>query len=89
MNSTCERWVLTCRRELLDRTLICNQRHLLHALRQYEAFNNQHRPHQGITNTRRRQRLPEPITDPDHLTRLDIHRTDRLSGILHKHHHAA
>jgi restriction system protein len=29
MNSICERWVLTCRRELLDRTLIWNQRHLL------------------------------------------------------------
>jgi putative transposase len=28
-----ERWVRTCRRELLDRTLICNQQHLLHALR--------------------------------------------------------
>jgi hypothetical protein len=30
MNSICERWVLTCRRDLLDRTLIWNQRHLLH-----------------------------------------------------------
>jgi putative transposase len=28
MNSIMERWVLTCRRELLDRTLIWNQRHL-------------------------------------------------------------
>ncbi len=33
MNSIMERWVLTCRRELLDRTLIWNQAHLLHALR--------------------------------------------------------
>jgi hypothetical protein len=31
MNSIMERWVQTCRRELLDRTLIWNQRHLLHA----------------------------------------------------------
>ncbi|HEU5158114.1 MAG TPA: hypothetical protein VFU43_14045 [Streptosporangiaceae bacterium] len=29
MNAIMERWVLTCRRELLDRTLIWNQRHLL------------------------------------------------------------
>jgi putative transposase len=36
MNSIMERWVRTCRRELLDRTLIWNQRHLLHALREYE-----------------------------------------------------
>ncbi|AGP59141.1 hypothetical protein M271_38760, partial [Streptomyces rapamycinicus NRRL 5491] len=32
MNSIMERWVQTCRHELLDRTLIWNQRHLLHAL---------------------------------------------------------
>ena len=38
MNAIMERWVRTCRRELLDRTLIFNQRHLLHALREYETF---------------------------------------------------
>jgi putative transposase len=31
MNAFMERWVQTCRRELLDRTLIWNQAHLLHA----------------------------------------------------------
>jgi signal transduction histidine kinase len=36
MNSIMERWVQTCRRELLDRTLIWNQSHLLHALREFE-----------------------------------------------------
>ena len=36
MNSIMERWVQTCRRELLDRTLIWNQRHILHALREFE-----------------------------------------------------
>ncbi|MGI3229953.1 integrase core domain-containing protein [Streptomyces sp. GTA36] len=50
MNSIMERWVQTCRRELLDRTLIWNQRHLLHALREFEQFYNAHRPHQGISN---------------------------------------
>ena len=40
MNSVMERWVQTCRRELLDRTLILNQRHLLHALREYETHYN-------------------------------------------------
>jgi hypothetical protein len=38
MKSIMERWVRTCRRELLDRTLIWNQRHLLHVLREYETF---------------------------------------------------
>ncbi|MCQ8832162.1 hypothetical protein [Streptomyces malaysiensis] len=31
----------TCRRELLDRTLIWNHRHLLHVLREFEQFYNQ------------------------------------------------
>jgi hypothetical protein len=39
--------VRTCRRELLYRTLIWNQRHLLHTLREFEAFYNEHRPHRG------------------------------------------
>ncbi|MFD0111622.1 hypothetical protein [Streptomyces sp. NPDC059753] len=39
-----ERWVRSCRTELLDRTLVWNQAHLLHALREYEQFYNQHRP---------------------------------------------
>jgi putative transposase len=32
MNAIMERWVRTCRGELLDRTLIWNQPHLLHTL---------------------------------------------------------
>ncbi|MEV0136574.1 integrase [Dactylosporangium sp. NPDC050688] len=38
MNSIMERWVQTCRRELLDRTLLWNRPHLLHALRKFEQF---------------------------------------------------
>jgi putative transposase len=60
MNAIMERWVQTCRRELLDRTLIWNQRHLLHALRAFEAFFNEHRPHQGIANARPLNPLPPP-----------------------------
>ncbi|MFV2021495.1 integrase core domain-containing protein [Micromonospora sp. LOL_023] len=89
MNAIMERWVRTCRRELLDRTLILNQRHLLHALREYESFYNEHRPHQGLANARPLAPLPDPITDPDRLTHLTIHRRDRLGGILHEYEHAA
>jgi transposase InsO family protein len=89
MNAIMERWVRTCRRELLDRTLIWNQPHLLHALREYEAFYNAHRPHQGIANARPLAPLPEPITKPDQLARLPIRRRDRLGGTLHEYEHAA
>jgi putative transposase len=45
MNAIMERWIRTCRAELLDRTL--NQAHLLHALHEFEAFYNDHRPHRA------------------------------------------
>lgn len=89
MNSIMERWIQTCRHELLDRTLIWNQRHLLHALREFECFYNGHRPHQGISNARPLHPLPTPINDPDQIGRLRVQRRDRLSGILHEYEHAA
>ena len=89
MNSIMERWVQTCRRELLDRTLIWNQSHLLHALREFEQFYNGHRPHQGIANTRPLQPLPVPLEVPDQIACLDIRRRDRLGGVLHEYQYAA
>jgi putative transposase len=70
MNAIMERWVRTCRRELLDRTLIFNQRHLLHALHEYEDFYNAQRPHQGVNNARPLAPLSEPITNHDQLAHL-------------------
>jgi transposase InsO family protein len=89
MNAVMERWVLTCRRELLDRTLIWNQRHLLHALREFEHFYNGHRPHQGIADARPLQALPPPIPAADIDNCLHVRRRDRLGGILHEYRHAA
>ena len=79
----------TCRRELLDRTLIWNQSHLRHSLREFEHFYNRHRPHQGIANARPFQLLPAPLLAPDQIASLDIRRRDRLGGVLHECQHAA
>jgi transposase InsO family protein len=89
MNAVMERWVQTCRRELLDRTLTWNQRHLLHALREFETFYNEHRPHQGIANARPLKPLPPPITKPVETADLNIRRRQRLGGILNEYEHAA
>ncbi|MFF3959283.1 integrase core domain-containing protein [Streptomyces sp. NPDC001890] len=89
MNSVMERRVQTCRRELLDRTSIWNQRHLLHALPVFERFYNSHQPHQGIENARSLYPFPTPIAVPDAIAHLDIRRRDRLGGILHAYRHAA
>jgi hypothetical protein len=84
-----ERWIQTCRRELLDRTLVWNQAHLLHALRQHERHDNEHQSHRGISNSRPLQPLPEPITDTNKITHLAARRRDRLGGIQHEYEHAA
>jgi transposase InsO family protein len=78
MNAVMERWIQTCRRELLDRTLIWDQRHLLHALHHYERHYNDHRPQRRINNARPLHSLPSPITDAGTITDLNIRRHDRL-----------
>jgi transposase InsO family protein len=89
MNAIMERWIQSCRHELLDRMLIWNQAHLLQALHQYERHYNAHRPHRGISNARPLHPLPEPITNPDTITQLNVRRRDRLGGLLHEYQHAA
>ncbi|GAA4988076.1 hypothetical protein GCM10023205_68770 [Yinghuangia aomiensis] len=89
MNAVMERWVSTCRRELLDRTLIWNQQHLLHALHQFEQHYNGRRPHRTLHQAAPPRAAPEPITDPDELKQLRIRRHDRLGGTIHEYQHAA
>jgi len=87
-NSIMERWVQTCRHELLDRTLVWNQRHLLHVLREFECFYNEHRPHRTLRAAAPLSPPPEPMTDSERLAHLDVRRRDRLGGILHQYRHA-
>ncbi len=81
MNSIMERWIGSCRRELLDRTLIWNQRHLMIVLREYEDFYNTHRPHRTLNQAAPLRPLPDAVTDLDHLR---IRRRDRAGGMIHE-----
>ncbi|WP_245380939.1 hypothetical protein [Kibdelosporangium banguiense] len=69
-----ERWIRTCRTELLDRTLVLNQAHLLQALREYEDFYNRHRPTVPYTPPPRRN---TSATDRQTRTRTPRHPTTR------------
>lgn len=89
MNSIMGCWVQACRHELLDRTLIWNQAHLLHALGEFEACYNDHRPHRALHSAAPLRPVPEPITGPARLDRIHVHRRDRLGGILHEYAHAS
>lgn len=65
-NSIMERWFGNCRRELLDRTLIWNHRHLMAVLLDYEDFCNTHRPHRSLKQAAPMRPLPEAVTGLDH-----------------------
>ena len=53
-NSICERYLGSLKRECLDQTLIFHGKQLRRVLREYSAYYNQDRPHQGIG-----QQIPE------------------------------
>ena len=61
MNSIMERWIGSCRRELLDRTLVWNQRHLMTVLREYEDFYDTHRPHRVLNQAAPLRPLPTAL----------------------------
>jgi putative transposase len=50
-NAIAERWIETVRRELLDRILIVNRRHLMAVLTEYVAHFNHHRPHRALNQS--------------------------------------
>ena len=80
-NAIMERWIGSCRRELLDHTLIWNQRHLLRVLREYEAHHNEHRPHRALNQAAPLKATPAPVTDLD---AFRVRRHDRTGGVIHE-----
>ncbi len=48
MNSFCERFLGSARRECLDQILVLGEQHLLETLIEYVRYFNESRPHQGI-----------------------------------------
>jgi putative transposase len=79
-NAIMERWIGSCRREILDRTLVWNLPHLRRVLAEYEDHYNRHRPHRALHQASPLKELPEPAD----LDQLAVRRRDRLGGILHE-----
>ena len=74
------------RRELLDRTIIWNQRQLERIVADYIAHYNQHRPHQSLG-----QEPPNPVRDPPDAAPATVTmlRTSRCDGLIHEYRNAA
>jgi len=54
-NAVCERFLGSVRRECLDRVFVLGERHLGRVLREYVAYFNHERPHQGLGQARPEQ----------------------------------
>ncbi|WP_198169533.1 hypothetical protein [Herbidospora daliensis] len=88
MNAIMERWVRSCRRELLDRCLLwtnttCGTPYAS------EQLYNRHRAHQSLAQAAPLRPVPALIIDQERIASLTIRRRDRLGGILHEYSHAA
>jgi transposase len=81
MNSVMERWTGGCRRELLDRARVWNQRHLMTVLRGYGDFCSTHRPHRALNQAAPLRPLPDDVAGPD---RFRVRRRDRAGGVIHE-----
>jgi len=85
-NAVAERFVRTVRAELLDRTLIWNERQLRRLIIEYLEHYNNHRPHQGIN-----QRSPNTVdqADTEPVPIEAIRRRRILAGLTNEYHRAA
>ena len=78
-NAIMERWVGSCRRELLDRVLILNARHLRQVLAEYKAHFNTHRPRRSLAQAAPLRPLDGPETGD-----IKVIRRDRIGGVIHE-----
>jgi transposase InsO family protein len=85
-NAIAERFLRSVRRECLDHLLLLGEAHLRRALREYVAYFNQARPHQG-----RGQRVPVPNGPPGSARRAagEVIASPVLGGLHHVYRRAA
>lgn len=84
-NAFAERWVRTLRHELLDRTIIWNERQLRLLLVEYIEHYNTHRPHRSLN-----QRAPDHLGDVEVTgPRQPIRRDTTCGGLINEYRAAA
>lgn len=87
-NAICERMIGTLRRELLDKVLIVNERHLRRILSVYLHHFNTARPHRtlGQLAPAQAETGPPPVVN---LADCQVRRRPILDGLIHEYHLAA
>jgi putative transposase len=82
-NAICERFLGSVRRECLDHILILGEGHLRRVVREYVAYFNAARPHQGL-----QQRIPDPSEEAIQQAG-PVRATPVLGGLHHTYRRAA
>ncbi len=88
-SSFIEAWIGAAKREALDYFMCFSLQHLDYIVRQFVAFFNEHRPHQGLGN----RTLPAAAAGPpedlaiDHAPQLGRVRCQRFLGGLLRHYY--
>jgi len=81
-NGVAERWVESCRRDLLDHIIAANEHHLKRLLSEYVSYYHEDRTHLGLGKGTPHHRVPSVV--PDHVISHD-----RLGGLHHRYDRAA
>jgi len=81
-NGVAERWIESCRRELLDHTIAVNERHLRRLLFDYVRYHHEDRTHLGLGKGTPARRICSANAG-----RVISH--DRLGGLHHRYDRAA
>ena len=79
-NPVAERWIGSCRRELLERVVVFDERHLIRLMRFYIAYYRQDRCHVGLDKDAPTNRS---VTPPPSST-AEIVALPRVGGLLHR-----
>jgi putative transposase len=84
-NGVAERWVGSCRRDLIDHVIVVNKRHLKRLMDEYIRYYHEDRTHLGLTKETPADREAATTTDP----RCGVVSTPRLGGLHHRYDLAA
>ena len=79
-NGLCERWIGSCRRELLDHVIALSEKHLRRLLREYIAYYHQDRIHDSLEKDAPQPRVIERRPSPDSV----VTSNERLGGLHHR-----
>jgi putative transposase len=79
-NGIAERWVGSCRREILDQVIALNERHLRRLMRDYVNYHHEDRIHDGLSKDTPNRRPIEPKPSAN----ATVISLARLGGLHHR-----